>query len=401
MGLATGVLAAAITLLAGVGSAAAVTGPQLTTDSGGRPLLTGSDLAPGRQTENCLVLTYTGLPAGVNGVGMYGVPAGSGLADYLDLTIDVGSGGGRFGNCSGFAGATVFSGSLTAFGQAYAAPAGQLLVATVPSPAGEVTVRVRLRLRDDNRAQGRTASAIFSWTVGPVVLPVGPVVLPVGGGGTPTSSSSTSPGRTGTGPVPTPTTEPTPGPTSSSAGTPPEAGAPTPSVSPAVEGSVQTAGPGQQPAPGAAPSQSPPAVPLGPPLTSVNVPLLPAGPARSPAPSSPAAGPPLKSEDGKVPGGAGGSRAPTAEQPATVAAGPAAQIAEAIRELVTTAQQAAPSAAKGGALGLGTLPFVLLFLLIQKRLDERDPKLALAPSYEDAFLLFEDSPLTRSDGLLP
>jgi hypothetical protein len=54
--------------------------------------------------------------------------------------------------------------------------------------------------------------------------------------------------------------------------------------------------------------------------------------------------------------------------------------------------RAAPAALKGGAFGLGTLPFLLIFLLLQREIDKRDPKLALAPSYADAYLMFEVDP---------
>jgi hypothetical protein len=48
--------------------------------------------------------------------------------------------------------------------------------------------------------------------------------------------------------------------------------------------------------------------------------------------------------------------------------------------------------AEGAALGLGTLPFIILFLLIQDRIDRGDPKLAKAPSYAEPDLGFGDRP---------
>lgn len=47
----------------------------------------------------------------------------------------------------------------------------------------------------------------------------------------------------------------------------------------------------------------------------------------------------------------------------------------------------------GASIGLGILPFIIVFLLIQHRIDMRDPKLALAPSYAEPDLGFGDTPL--------
>jgi len=47
---------------------------------------------------------------------------------------------------------------------------------------------------------------------------------------------------------------------------------------------------------------------------------------------------------------------------------------------------------KGAAFGLGTLPLVILFLLIQHYIDRRDPKLANAPSYAEPDLPFGNMP---------
>lgn len=49
-------------------------------------------------------------------------------------------------------------------------------------------------------------------------------------------------------------------------------------------------------------------------------------------------------------------------------------------------------AAKGAGYGLGSAPLLGLFLLVQRRIDRRDPKLALAPAYADADLTFNEIP---------
>jgi hypothetical protein len=72
------------------------------------------------------------------------------------------------------------------------------------------------------------------------------------------------------------------------------------------------------------------------------------------------------------------------------------------RTLAPVARVAAP-AAKGASYGLGTLPLLFLFLLVQDRIDRRDPKLAKAPTYADPDLTFTSEPRgpLRPPGQLP
>jgi hypothetical protein len=403
--LATGVLAIAATLFIGATPAAAAT-PDLTTDSGGAPLMTGSNLRPGHSIENCLALTYSNLPSGSNGIGMYGAPSGSGLADYLDMTVEVGTGG-VFNDCSAFTGAEVFRGTLAEFGQDHGTGASQLLLATVEGDTGQISIRVQLRLRGNNQAQGKTASAAFSWTVGSVTPGPPP----------PTASPSSSPAQPGATPSPTstsPSVSPDPASGSGSESpSPSNTSDQAPSLPLTIEDPVGTSDPTDsvpigQPSDfttGGGSASGP--VPVGPPLQTVTVPLLPGDPAdpsasasTDPSEGAGAGASGSDSGDGGGPQSSDGKRPParpTSTRKSTRS--PVAQIREAIKGLVTTAQQAAPVAAKGGAFGLGTLPFLLLFLLVQKRLDERDPKLALAPSYENDYLTFDDATV-REGGLL-
>lgn len=431
LGVATRVAALFCMLAIAAASPAAAAAPELRTDSGGVPVLSGADLAPGGFLENCVVLTYSNLNASRNGIGMYGLPSGNGLANYLDFTVEIGNGG-VFGDCSGFSGARVFNGTLAAFGQSHPAPASQLLLATVANPNGDLTVRMRLRLRDDNRAQGRTSAAVLAWTVGEVAdappIPVAPS----------TSSDPTpaAPGAPTVRPRPAPiaaddvigaTVLPSalPSPTAAlSASAPssaiPGSAEPGGTASPAesagtvdpapvvaeVQGTTETnpvapavvgvdSGPGVQvptglPGPDEPIAPPPTLVPIGPPIAAIAVPLL-TSPGEPRGTGADDIGLP-RSDVGDPGIDEVGNSLPRLPRPSAARiASPVTQIKEAIAQLVTTAQQAAPAAARGGALGLGTLPFLLLFLLIQKRLDERDPKLAMAPSYEDEYLTFDDA----------
>jgi hypothetical protein len=64
-----------------------------------------------------------------------------------------------------------------------------------------------------------------------------------------------------------------------------------------------------------------------------------------------------------------------------------------IDEVADFVERAAPAVIKGARLPLGLLLIALLFLLIQHEIDRRDPKLALAPSYADPDLAFDDVPI--------
>ena len=122
-----------------------------------------TNMKPGvaNAVENCIVVTYDGslVPADVS---LYGT-SGGGLGDYLDTTIEVGSGG-AFGDCTGFStSSTIFSGTLTTFGTTHTDFASGL-VAWSPSATSEsLTYRFYVELQDDNAAQGTSASADFTW----------------------------------------------------------------------------------------------------------------------------------------------------------------------------------------------------------------------------------------------
>lgn len=433
-GVATGVAALLGMLVIAASPAAAAPPPELRTDSGGVPVLSGGDLAPGGFLENCVVLTYSNLVGSRNGIGMYGLPSGNGLANYLDFRVEVGNGG-VFGDCSGFSGAKVFNGTLALFGQSHPAPASQLLLATVADPNGQLTVRMRLRLRDDNRAQGRTSAAVLAWTVGEVAdappIPVAPstssdpapasrVAPTIGPQPAPVATDDVIGATAWPSALPSPTAaESASVPSSAIPGsTEPGGTAPMPEspgtvgsapvvadvadvqgttetnpVGPAVVGTNSPAGvqvPIGLPEADELITTPPVLIPLGPPVAAIAVPLLtlPDEPGGTGADDIGRPG----SDVGNPGVDEAGNSLPRLPRPSAARiASPVTQIKEAIAQLVTTAQQAAPAAARGGALGLGTLPFLLLFLLIQKRLDERDPKLALAPSYEDEYLTFDDA----------
>ena len=131
-------------------------------DGGATALFNASGMVPGDRIEKCIAVRYTGnvTPARVR---LYGAFAGgTNLSDYLDLTVERGSGG-SFGSCSGFtATETAYTGSLASFVPSHRDFATG--VGTWSPASGETqTYRFVVELRNDNAAQGRSEQVNFTW----------------------------------------------------------------------------------------------------------------------------------------------------------------------------------------------------------------------------------------------
>ncbi|MCB1002832.1 MAG: hypothetical protein KDB35_01465 [Acidimicrobiales bacterium] len=130
-------------------------------DDAGSVLFNVANMAPGDSRTRCIAVTYTGsLTADVH---LYGTVGGTGLADYLDVDVAVGTGG-DFASCTGFsATSTLYTGTLASFGASrtnFANGLGGFNGATDPSTR---TYRITVTLQDDNAAQARSATAGFTW----------------------------------------------------------------------------------------------------------------------------------------------------------------------------------------------------------------------------------------------
>lgn len=130
-------------------------------DDAGGVAFNVANMAPGDSRTRCIAVTYTGsLTADVH---LYGTVGGTGLADYLDVDVAIGTGG-SFASCTGFsATSTLFTGTLADFGSThtdYASGLGGLNGATDPTSR---TYRITVTLQDDNAAQARSATAGFTW----------------------------------------------------------------------------------------------------------------------------------------------------------------------------------------------------------------------------------------------
>jgi hypothetical protein len=136
----------------------------LTDDDSDNAMFAIANMKPGDTETQCIAVTYSGsLDAAVK---LYGtLTAGDGLDDYLDVTIRRGTGG-SFGACGTFSSVeTVYSGTLAGFvgsHSSFGSGAGSW-APTGGGPDDTVTYQVEVTLQDNNAAQGKTATATFTW----------------------------------------------------------------------------------------------------------------------------------------------------------------------------------------------------------------------------------------------
>jgi len=136
----------------------------ITDDDSGSAMLSLANAKPGDSDTGCIVVTYTGtLPSSVR---LYGATGGTGLDQYLDLTVTRGSiAGPSFDSCAGFTpdggGGVVYSGTLAGYPDAYATG--------LVDPDGSWTngesraYRFSVSVQDDAGAQGLNATQTFIW----------------------------------------------------------------------------------------------------------------------------------------------------------------------------------------------------------------------------------------------
>jgi hypothetical protein len=129
----------------------------------GTALFTANGLAiGGPAASRCLTVTYTGNVAAA--VRMYTTSTSGTLGGYLNLTVEIGSGGG-FAGCTGFAASgTLFSGTLATFITARTDYASGLSTGWTPGVNGATaTFRITYAVPNDPAAIGRTAGATLVW----------------------------------------------------------------------------------------------------------------------------------------------------------------------------------------------------------------------------------------------
>lgn len=145
----------------------------ITDDDGGSAMLVLADAEPGDSDTSCIMVTYTGtLPATVR---LYGTTTGTGLDQYLDLTVTRGTKASAFDSCADFVAdstdyngdgpGVIFDGTLQGYPDSYAAG---IVDPTSGSPETWTTsemhaYRFVITVQDDNDAQGLSANQTFTW----------------------------------------------------------------------------------------------------------------------------------------------------------------------------------------------------------------------------------------------
>jgi len=137
----------------------------ITDDDSNTAMFNATGLTPnGTNTGvKCIAVTYSGNVAAP--VRLYGAaPGGTGLAGYLRLTVEIGTGGAFTAGCTGFAAtSTLFNNALLSTWTATSYANG--IAAWTPTGASSETrvFRFTYTLVDDQNAMGKTASMPFTW----------------------------------------------------------------------------------------------------------------------------------------------------------------------------------------------------------------------------------------------
>jgi hypothetical protein len=133
---------------------------KITDDDGGAPLFTAAALQPGERVTNCIQIKYSGTKDAP--VTLAGNGSGS-LDQYLDVDIARGNGGSH-GDCTGFSGTPIFSGTLAEFLRTGDSADNAIPAWTANEGEPSRTFRVSVALRDVPQAEGQTASVNFEWS---------------------------------------------------------------------------------------------------------------------------------------------------------------------------------------------------------------------------------------------
>ena len=141
-------------------------------DDSGWAMLSLANAKPGDSDSACIVVDYTGsLPASVT---LYGSTGGTGLAQYLDLTVTRGTKSSAFDACGDFnpdgtdyigsGPGVIYSGTLQGYPDGYGAGITDAPGASATWTNGEAhAYRFVVTVQNDGAAQGLDASQVFTW----------------------------------------------------------------------------------------------------------------------------------------------------------------------------------------------------------------------------------------------
>ena len=357
-------------------------GLMLSNDGAGSAVFSAAGLAPGDTRTNCVAVTYDDTDSAV--LRLYGAAAG-GAADAVDFTIEVGSGA-TFGNCTGFTGATAYTGTLAAFALTHTDFATGVVVPDV-APGTPVSFRFTATVRDDNTAQGQSATATFTWEAQNEAVPPPPTTTTVP---PPTTTTTAAP--------PTTTTTTAAPPTTTTTAAPPATTTTVPVTVPPVTTPPTTVTTVTTP-PTTIPTVTVPELPVD--VTLPAVPGLtdadddeasrrrrsttggsedPSSTTSSTTSTSTTALAAAPTDNGLTPtdGAGAGQGGPADPGPTGWGA-----VFEFLAKVVAVA-------AKESSFPGSLLLIIALFLIAQDRIDRKDPKLALAPTHRESALAFSD-----------
>jgi hypothetical protein len=137
----------------------------LSDDSAGTAMFTDEQgLAPGQPEQRCIRVTLDGDVRLSQPVVLYAAEARGALAQYLDLIVEEGPDGGRFGDCSAFVpGDVLFRGTLADFGARHARYESGLRAWSATGSGESRSFRFTLSVRDVPEAEGLSVGFGFTW----------------------------------------------------------------------------------------------------------------------------------------------------------------------------------------------------------------------------------------------
>ncbi len=140
-------------------------------DDSGSAMFSVTNMVPGDSSQACIEVTYQGSVADPGAVKLYsgGFSDSGSLADELDITVEVGTGG-DFSSCAGFtSSSTIFStDTLTNFGATHSSYANGVVGWDPAGTPESRTFRFTIALPSDaaNTVQGDSVTnLVFTWAV--------------------------------------------------------------------------------------------------------------------------------------------------------------------------------------------------------------------------------------------
>lgn len=137
----------------------------LTDDDAGSALFSLSLMKPGDTSTKCIRVDYDGDIA--SAIKLYGAVGAGTLGQYLNLTINSGTGPAADGSCASFvAGTEIYNGTVGGFATTHAAWGSGLADANfvADDAADSRSYQIVVTLQDNNAAQGLSATGVsFTW----------------------------------------------------------------------------------------------------------------------------------------------------------------------------------------------------------------------------------------------